>query len=136
MIDTSNSTDSIPFVAYGMIGITSLVLTYATLMDKGDKKEEGEPISSTSALPSLIPAPEEEVKPVPSELETVNSVTGLPIVPVSPIVPPPMDQLNKINEPENVPTENVPKENVPQAPVVGGKSRKSKKSKKQTKKHK
>jgi len=135
MIDTKSYPDNIPFAAYGMIAITSLVLAYATIMDIDKNKDT---TSATSMLPSIIPPNQEDqldnlnenIEEESTEIPGVTEpVIGVPVVPVSPIVPPPLDQLNNLN-PE--PTAQA----IPVAEKVGGKSKKSKKSKKRTRKQK
>lgn len=140
MIDTKSYPDNIPFAAYGMIAITSLVLAYATIMDIDKNKDT---TSATSMLPSIIPPTQEnqldnlneniDIEEESTEIPGVTEpVIGVPVVPVSPIVPPPLDQLNKINPEPTAPIAQA----VPVAEKVGGKSKKSKKSKKRSRKHK
>ena len=57
--------ESVPAIAYGFVGLTALVLTYATLADNGDK----EPESATSMLPTVgetQPEPEPAAPPAPA----------------------------------------------------------------------
>jgi hypothetical protein len=136
MIDKNAPNNSIPFVAYGMIGITSLVLAYATLMDT-ENKDEDITESGTSALPSLSPTITETQS---NSVEPAEQELGMPMVPVSPIVNPPLEQLNNLN-PEGNKAEDVSGlppappavKEVPVAQKVGGKSRRNKKSNKKTK---
>lgn len=127
MISKNTPNDTIPFVAYGMIGITTLVLAYATLMDKQPTIAEDNK-SATTMLPEL------GKEKTPTEVQ--EPAVGMPVVPVSPIVPPPLDQLNKLN-PDQPAEEKIAPEPAP-GPLAqaGGKSKKSKHSKKRTRKHK
>ena len=61
--------DSVPAIAYGFVGLTALVLTYATLADKGDNKDEPAE-STTSMLPTIggpSPEPSPQDQPVAAE---------------------------------------------------------------------
>jgi hypothetical protein len=73
--------ESIPMIAYGFVGLTALVLTYATLADNGGKADE----STVSMLPSIggsepvqaqAPVQTPVQAPVPSEIATETTVGG------------------------------------------------------------
>ena len=118
--NTSHSSQSIPIVAYGLIGVTSLTLAYLTLIDSTQTTVSGITSPSTSAtsmLPSGIFTKEPENKS--------PSILPSPIAALAnPTTPPPMTQAEVIKE-----------ENRDLKPGYGGKSKRkkhigSKKSKK------
>jgi hypothetical protein len=92
MANTTYSNQSIPVVAYGLIGVTSLTLAYLTLIDSTQTKASSvisPAVSATSMLPSgifskdtktespSIPNPiAEEVKPNEKEEEERSQPTG------------------------------------------------------------
>jgi hypothetical protein len=121
----SSSSQSIPVVAYGLIGITSLTLAYLTMIDSTQESKSGITSPSTSAtsmLPSGIFTKEPENKS-PSILP--SPIAAL----VNPTTPPPMAQAEVIKE-----------ENKDLKPGYGGKSKRKKhirnKKSKKTKRNK
>jgi len=125
MQNISYSTESIPVVAYGLIGITSLTLAYLTLIDSTQTKVSGitsPSISATSMLPSGIFTKEPENKS--------SSILPSPITAIAnPTTPPPMAQAEVIKE-----------ENKDLKPGYGGNSKRKKhlrnKKSKKTKRNK
>jgi hypothetical protein len=100
----NNNIDSIPFVAYGMIGITTLVLAYATLMDVDKEDDISASDSATSLLPPITQpsSPEtsnDEVEPPP--LPEDENLGNVPMAPIAPLIPPaPGDELDRMREDE------------------------------------
>lgn len=125
MQNISYSTESIPVVAYGLIGVTSLTLAYLTLIDSTQTTVSGitsPSISATSMLPSGIFTKEPENKS--------SSILASPITAIAnPTTPPPMAQAEVIKE-----------ENKDLKPGYGGNSKRKKhlrnKKSKKTKRNK
>lgn len=125
MANTSYSNQSIPVVAYGLIGITSLTLAYLTFIDSTQENKSGITSPSTSAssmLPSGIFTKEPENK---SQSMLPSPIAAL----VNPTIPPPMAQAEVTKE-----------ENKDLKPGYGGKSKRKKhipnKKSKKTKRNK
>lgn len=121
MQNISYSSESIPVVAYGLIGVTSLTLAYLTLIDSTQSKVSGitsPSVSATSMLPSGIFTKEPENKS-PSMLP--SPIAAL----TNPTTPPPMAQAEVIKE-----------ENKDLKQGYGGNSKRKKNTTKNNKKHK
>ena len=81
MLSVSYSNQSIPVVAYGLIGITSLTLAYLTLIDSTQTKVSAmtsPSISATSMLPSGIFTKDTEKKNTPSLFENTEPIPDKP----------------------------------------------------------
>lgn len=68
--------DSVPAIAYGFVGLTALVLTYATLADAGNKEGET-PESATSMLPT-VGETQSEPSALPSTDEAIPAAEQVP----------------------------------------------------------
>jgi hypothetical protein len=93
----------IPILAYTFIGITSLVLAYATFLDKS-ANESNNNKTATSMLPDVF-----SKTPIPS------IATNNPNQPVTNVIP------------------TAPNNNLEQKPTVGGKTKRHKKKSRNTK---
>jgi hypothetical protein len=102
----------IPIMAYAFIGITSLVLAYATFLDKEGVK--GSPGSATSMLPSV-----KSLNPFSATATPENKTIGsMPIAQAVPIASAP----NPVA--------------LDKKTTVGGKTKRNKKGHRSTKRHK
>lgn len=109
--------ERIPVLSYAFIGITSLVLAYATFLDKApDNETDNE--SATSMLPDVF-----SKTPVP-EITTNESEKVSPINNIIPTAPP-LENENTIQETSN--------NDLEKKPAVGGKTKRNKKNRRNTK---
>ena len=100
----------IPILAYTFIGITSLVLAYATFLDKSannDSKNNKTAASATTMLPDVF-----SKTPVPSIPNNNPKPSVANVIPTA------------------------PNNNLEQKPTVGGKTKRSKKTTRNTKRQK
>jgi hypothetical protein len=108
--------ERIPVLSYAFIGITSLVLAYATFLDKApDNETDNE--SATTMLPDVF-----SKTPVP-EINTTESEKVTPINNIIPTAPPPLEN-------EKTETSN---NDLEKKPAVGGKTKRNKKTRRNTK---
>jgi len=119
MIDLKAPNDTIPFVAYGMISLTSLILAYATLMDNEpanvSTEMPGEKSSATSFLPDIFNKSASSTN-LPNAVP-IEQPPGVPVIPLAPIIPTaPLDNSSLPAQPE----ENSPFK-------IGGKKKKTRK---------
>jgi len=81
--------DSIPWTAYGLIGVSAMMLAYVTMMDKNDDSTdttedtssapEPEAEAETEVEPEAEPEPEPEPEPEEKKEESFfSSITGAP----------------------------------------------------------
>jgi len=110
--------ERIPVLAYAFIGITSLVLAYATFLDK-TTDDESDDKSATSMLPDVF-----SKSPVPM-------VPSIP--PVPPVITNPIEE-TKPNIPlvDNVNSESS-NDDLEKKPAVGGKTKRRRKTRRNTK---
>jgi len=109
--------NQIPILAYAFIGITTLVLTYATLTDNDVTNKTPtatESRSITSMLPNLNVFSKSPAKPVVAETKPVVAETK-PVVAEA--------------KPEPVVANPIPAEDKPAPPILGGKRSKHKRNK-------
>jgi hypothetical protein len=67
---------TIPIINYALIAITTLVLTYVTIMDKAPNSKTTEQPTASSLLPSISGPPTQSVKP-PVESQPLASLPNL-----------------------------------------------------------
>jgi hypothetical protein len=108
--------ERIPVLAYAFIGITSLVLAYATFLDKTSDNESDNK-SATSMLPDVF-----SKSPIPEN-------AAIPAIISNPI----KDVLQKPTDVENTESSN---NDLEQKPAVGGKTKRRKKNRRNTKRKK
>lgn len=121
------SQDRIPVLAYAFIGITSLVLAYATFLDKTSNIDSDNK-SATTMLPDVF-----SKTPVP-EINTKESETANPINNIIPTAPPLENEKTEASN-ENT-TQEDSNNDLEKKPAVGGKTKRNKKSHSNTKRKK
>jgi hypothetical protein len=114
--------ERIPVLAYAFIGITSLVLAYATFLDKTSDNNSNDK-SATSMLPDVFEKTPIENKPI----ESSNNNLEKEEVPTAPTEP--VSNLEK-EQKEEVPAAPI---NLEQKNAIGGKTKRNKKKSRNTK---
>jgi len=117
--------ERIPVLAYAFIGITSLVLAYATFLDKTSDNNSDDK-SATSMLPDVFSKTPIENKPNESSNNNLEKEKEK-VVPTSPTEP--VSNIEK-EQIEEVPA--APK-NLEQKNAIGGKTKRNKKKSRNTK---
>jgi len=79
----SANEDSIPWTAYGLIGVSAMMLAYVTMMDKNDDSTDTTEDTSSAPEPEAEAEPETEPEPEPEaedkkEESFFSSITGAP----------------------------------------------------------
>lgn len=70
--NSSSQPEQIPLLAYGLVGVTSLVLAYATLADNSASTSV-EPVASATSLLPTISNPFSSAKPTPLSSPSIFS---------------------------------------------------------------
>jgi len=113
--------ERIPVLAYAFIGITSLVLAYATFLDKAPESDSNNK-SATSMLPDVFSKTPIENKPIESSNNNLEKEKELPTAPTEPV--------SNLEKEKEVPA--APK-NLEQKNAIGGKTKRNKKKSRNTK---
>jgi hypothetical protein len=122
--------ERIPVLAYAFIGITSLVLAYATFLDKTTDNDSDDK-SATTMLPDVFSKSPIENKPIENKpIESSNNNLEKEEVPTAPTEP--VSNVEK-EQKEEVPA--APK-NLEQKNAIGGKTKRNKKKSSNTKRRK
>jgi len=111
--------ERIPVLAYAFIGITSLVLAYATFLDKTTDNDSDDK-SATTMLPDVFSKSPIENKPIESSNNNLEKEKEVPTAPTEPV-----SNVEK-EQKEEVPA--APK-NLEQKNAIGGKTKRNKKKK-------
>lgn len=119
--------ERIPVLAYAFIGITSLVLAYATFLDKTSNIDSDNE-SATTMLPDVF-----SKTPVPD----INMNESDKVNPINNVIPtaPPLDNEKPETSIENT-TQETSNNDLEKKPAVGGKTKRHKKSRSNTKRKK
>jgi len=112
--------ERIPVLAYAFIGITSLVLAYATFLDKGTEIDSNDK-SATSMLPNVFSNSPIENKPNESSNNNLEKM--------------PTSLTERVSNLEQEQTEELPAapKNLEQKNAIGGKTKRNKKKSRNTK---
>jgi hypothetical protein len=112
--------ERIPVLAYAFIGITSLVLAYATFLDKGTEIDSNDK-SATSMLPNVFSNSPIENKPNESSNNNLEKM--------------PTSLTERVSNSEKEETQELPAapKNLEQKNAIGGKTKRNKKKSRNTK---